>query len=39
MQVEWSEEKFERKCGSPNEEMLLKQASDDKSFAHAASHL
>jgi len=36
--MEWGEV-LDRWCGSPNEAMLLKQALDDKSFAHAAGEL
>ena len=40
VRIEWSEDKFLKgKCVSPNQAMILKQASDDKSFAHAAGEL
>ena len=40
MYIEWREEKFLKGiCGSPNQAMLLKQASNDRSFAYAASKL
>jgi len=39
MHIEWSEEKFLKGSGSPNQAMILKQASDDRCFAHAAGEL
>ena len=36
--MKWAEV-LERYCGSPHQAMLLKQASDDRSFAHAAGEL
>jgi len=40
MHVEWSEEKFLKgSAGHKNQAMLLKQASNDRSFAHAAGEL
>ena len=40
MHIEWSEEKFLRRSGGwPNQAIIMKQASDDRSFANAAGEL